>query len=157
MRVKAISLSSLAEPPPPPIILLTFGAMRLVRHGGVSYRGGDPFHAGRSPQNGFFFSDNHLIRRLNEITDYIRKVLSLPPIMAAPEVAALPSFSFPFILLLLYAYQLYFFLSTFLCFIFPPPFKSWALDLKYVDCSKTDSYVTVSKILNYKTWFFSGM
>ncbi|KAM7406424.1 hypothetical protein PAMP_000800 [Pampus punctatissimus] len=33
MRVKAISLSSLAEPPPPPIILLTFGATRLVRHG----------------------------------------------------------------------------------------------------------------------------
>lgn len=95
MRVKAISLSSLAEPPPPPIILLTFSAMRLVRHGGVSYRGGDPFHAGRSSQNGFFFSDNHLIWSLNEITDYIRKVLSLLPIMAAPEVAVLPSFSFP--------------------------------------------------------------
>ncbi|CAB1416068.1 unnamed protein product [Pleuronectes platessa] len=44
------------SPPPPPIILLTFGAMRLVRHGRVSCRGDDPFHAARSPQNGFFFS-----------------------------------------------------------------------------------------------------
>lgn len=76
MRVKAISLSSLVEPPLPPIILLTFGAMQLVRHGRVSCRGGDPFHTDPFPSKWLFLlSDNHLIRRLNEITDYIRKVL----------------------------------------------------------------------------------
>lgn len=37
----------------------------------------------------FLLPDNHLIGRLNEIADYIRKVFSLPPISAAPEVTAL--------------------------------------------------------------------
>ena len=154
MRVKAISLSSPAEPTP-----ASNNSADLRCHAsGSTWKGELPGRRSfsRSPFPSkwlFLLPDNHLIRRLNEITDYIRKVLSLPPIRAAPEVTALtaplssssPSSSF---------------LSTLICAFFllssfPPPllflsllFKTWALDFKICRL-RSAGYVNVCKLFNY--------